>query len=74
MLFKLLLLFILVPLFELALLVYVGTLIGPWYTMLIVVVTGVIGAVLARRQGTAILNRIRSNIEQGMLPPDDLLA
>lgn len=74
MLFKLLLLFILVPLVELALLVYVGTLIGPWYTILIVVVTGTLGAVLARRQGTAIVKRIRDSLERGMLPSDELLA
>ena len=74
MLFKLLLLFILVPLVELALLIYVGTLIGPWYTILIVVATGILGAVLAKRQGTAILNRIRNSLEQGILPSDELLA
>lgn len=74
MLFKLLLLFIFVPLVELALLVYIGTLIGPWYTILIVVVTGIVGAVLAKRQGTAIVNRIRSSLEQGTMPPDELIA
>jgi len=74
MLFKLLLLFILVPLVELALLVYLGTFIGPWYTILIVVATGILGAVLAKRQGTAILNRIRSSLEQGIMPSDDLFA
>jgi len=74
MLFKLLLLFIFVPLVELALLVYIGTLIGPWYTILIVVVTGIVGAVLAKRQGTAIVNRIRSSLEQGIMPSDELIA
>jgi UPF0716 protein FxsA len=74
MLFKLLLLFILVPLVELALLIYVGTLIGPWYTILIVVGTGILGAVLAKRQGTAIVNSIRSSLQQGIIPSDELLA
>ena len=74
MLFKLLLLFILVPLVELALLIYVGTLIGPWYTILIVVGTGILGAVLAKSQGTLIVNRIRSSLEQGIIPSDELFA
>ena len=74
MLFRLLLLFILVPLVELALLIYIGMVIGPWYTIAIVVCTGILGAVLAKSQGTAILNRIRSSLEQGTLPPDDLLS
>lgn len=73
MLFKLLLLFIIVPLVELAILVYLGIFIGPWYTpILIVVVTGFMGALLARSQGIATLARIRSSLEQGMIPPDEL--
>ena len=72
MFFRLMLLFILVPLVELALLVYVGTVIGALYTILIVVVTGLLGAVLSRRQGMAVLYRIRSNLEQGIIPSSEI--
>ena len=73
MLFKLLLLFIIVPLVELAILVYLGIFIGTWYTpILIVVVTGFMGALLARSQGIATLARIRSSLEQGLIPSDEL--
>jgi len=66
-------LFILVPLAELALLVYVGTLIGVLYTILIVVATGLLGAFLARHQGLVTLSRIRSNLERGIVPSYELL-
>ena len=70
---RLFLLFVLTPLAELALLIYLGTLIGPWYTILIVVATGAIGAYLARSQGLATLARIRSSIQQGVMPSRELL-
>jgi len=66
-------LFILVPLAELALLVYVGTLIGVLYTILIVVATGLLGAFLAKHQGLVTLSRIRSNLERGIVPSYELL-
>ena len=66
------LLFIVTPLVELAILIYVGTVIGALYTILIVLVTGVAGAILARTQGLATLTRIRSSLEQGILPSNEL--
>ncbi|MBA7469883.1 MAG: FxsA family protein [Dehalococcoidia bacterium] len=72
MLLRLMLLFILMPLIELAILVYLGTIIGALYTVLIVVATGILGAVMARHQGLAALSRIRSSIESGIMPANEL--
>lgn len=72
MLLILMLLFVLVPLAELSLLVYIGTLVGVLYTVLIVVATGLVGAVLARYQGLATLSRVRTSLEQGILPANEL--
>ena len=47
----LILLFVLVPVVELALLIKIGQCIGVGYTLAIVIVTGVVGASLARLQG-----------------------
>ena len=72
MLLRLTLLFVLVPLVELAILVYLGTIIGALYTVLIVVLTGILGAILTRSQGLATLSRIRSNLQRGILPANEL--
>lgn len=72
MLLRLILLFTLTPLVELAILIYLGTLIGILYTVLIVVVTGVVGAALARNQGLATLSRIRGSLEEGVIPSKEL--
>ena len=72
MLAVLLLIFVLVPLAELALLVYTGTIIGALYTITIVVATGILGAVLSRILGVAVLRRIRSNLAQGIIPSAEI--
>jgi len=73
MLFWLFLLFILVPLVELALLLYVGSIIGPWWTLGLVIVTGAAGATLARVQGWQTYRNIHRELGQGRLPTDSLL-
>ena len=74
MLFKLLLLFTLVPVLELYLLIEVGTRIGAPPTIAIVVLTGVLGALLAKQQGLATLNNIKRDLEDGIIPTEELMS
>lgn len=69
----LLLAFIGVPLLELALLIWVGGKIGVAATIALVVVTGVLGASLARWQGLTTLDRFRRRMAAGELPHEDLI-
>lgn len=73
MLFKLFLLFTLVPIVELALLIEVGRHIGSLATIAIVLVTGAAGAALARSQGLLVFGRLRHSIGQGQSPGDALI-
>ncbi|MFW6131479.1 MAG: FxsA family protein [Candidatus Aminicenantaceae bacterium] len=73
MFFRLLLLFTLVPLVELYILFKVGGLIGALNTILIIVVTGIAGAYLARSQGFKVVKRINRAIEEGRTPANELL-
>ena len=68
MFLKLLLLFVTVPLVEFFLLVRIGSKIGFLPTILIIVVTGFIGAWLTRVQGRHALNRFREATAGGRLP------
>ena len=72
-LFWLILLFVTVPLLELALLIWVGTQIGMMTTIAIVVLTGVLGAMLARLQGVATWRRFQERTARGELPQGDLI-
>lgn len=69
----LLLLFIAVPLIEIALFISVGGAIGLWPTLAIVVLTAVIGTWMLREQGLREVSRLRSSLEQ-MRDPTDSLA
>lgn len=73
MLLKLILLFTAIPVVELALLLEVNKHIGFNYTILIVIVTGVVGSYLARSQGRGILNNIKFAMSQGEMPGDELI-
>ncbi len=70
----LLLLFIGVPIAEIALFIEVGDLIGLWPTLATVVVTAVVGTALVRAQGMATLARVRSELEQDRLPVADMVT
>ena len=73
MISRLLFLFIAVPLVELYILMKLGSYIGVEYTVLIVVVTGMVGAFLAKRQGLSTLRRISEDLNGGRLPAEGLL-
>lgn len=73
MLFRLLLLFVLVPVAELMLLIRLGEWIGLWPTLGLIVVTGVVGSMLARQQGFSVLRRLQSRLGQGGLPGRELM-
>jgi len=73
MFFRLALLFVVVPLVELALLIQVGRWMGLLPTVALVVVTGILGAALARLQGLATLVRFRTALEEGRLPHRELV-
>ena len=73
MFFRLLALFILLPLAELALLLQVGRWIGLGWTLAIVVATGFLGAALARRQGLRAWLAIQAELRAGRMPGGSLV-
>jgi len=70
---RLLLLFTIVPLVELYLLVKLGTVIGVGPTIAIVLLTGILGAWLARVQGLSVVHRLGADLAEGRLPTDALI-
>lgn len=66
------LLFVTVPIIEIALFIQVGGWIGLWPTLGIVVLTAVLGTILVRAQGLAAMSAIRSNLESLRDPTESL--
>ena len=73
MFLRLLLLFTLVPLAELYLLVVLGREFGVLSTFLLVIVTGALGAYLAREQGLRTWRRFQEEVGRGGLPAGTLV-
>ncbi len=65
---RLLLLFIIVPIIELALLIQLGRWIGLWPTLALIAVTGVLGAALAGREGLRAWHAFQLDVYQGRVP------
>jgi UPF0716 protein FxsA len=61
-------LFLLLPLIEIATFIVVGQAIGLWATLLGVVMTGLVGALVLRWQGFALLGQMRATMARGELP------
>jgi UPF0716 protein FxsA len=73
MLLKLFLAFTLIPFFEIYLLIKIGYYLGAFNTVLVVIVTGFLGAYLARHQGIRTMMRVRESLQRGELPADEML-
>lgn len=68
---KLLVLFILLPLAEIYLLIQVGSYLGAFHTVVLVVLTAAVGASLARLEGLRTLGRIQSQLAHGQMPAEE---
>jgi UPF0716 protein FxsA len=71
---KLFLLFTLVPLVELYLLLFMAARVGFWPTVGLVLVTGLLGAMLARREGLRVLGTWKQTLARGQMPAEGLLG
>lgn len=73
MLGRLLALFLITPVVELALLIQLGEYIGFWPTVGVIVLTGITGSYLAKREGLSIWKRFNERLKGGELPGKELL-
>lgn len=66
-------LFLLIPIIEIFFLIKVGEVIGAIPTIILVVLTAVIGAGLLRQQGLSTLARFQQNLSTGKLPAQEMV-
>ena len=72
MVFLILIAFIVIPIIEIAVFIEVGSQIGLWPTIGIVVLTAFIGTGLLRQQGLSVLFRIQENLQANRIPVREL--
>jgi UPF0716 protein FxsA len=71
--FPVLLLFLAIPLVEIYFLIKVGGVIGAFSTVVLVLVTAVLGASIARYQGVVTLQRVQATVARGEAPAIEML-
>jgi len=64
--------FLVVPIVELAVIVQVGHVIGTWNTIAILLIVSFAGAWLVKREGIAVVRRFRQQIDAGHVPGREL--
>ncbi len=67
------LIFLVVPVVEIFLLIQVGQVIGAWWTILLVVLTAIIGVRLLKIQGISTLMRAQEKLQSGNMPAQEML-
>ncbi|WP_085991711.1 FxsA family protein [Oceanobacillus senegalensis] len=68
----LLILFIL-PAMEIGVFLWIGGKIGPWWVVLLILLTGIIGISIARMQGMDTLNKAKVLMNKGQAPTEQLV-
>ena len=72
MFLRLFILFTLVPIIELAILIEIGSRIGTFHTIMLIITTGIVGALLAQSQGLAVIRKMQEEISFGRPPSGEL--
>ena len=62
-----------IPVIELALLIQVGSIIGTFNTIVIVILTAITGAYLVKLEGIGVFYRMQRDMAQGIFPAEELI-
>ncbi|MBP2077354.1 FxsA family protein [Oceanobacillus polygoni] len=67
------LLLLFIPAMEIGVFIWVGGIIGPWWVVGLIILTGALGILIARHQGMDTWKRAQMRISQGQPPTEELL-
>ena len=73
MVLKLFLAFTIIPVLEIYLLIKLGSFLGALNTVIIVILTGIIGAYLAKLEGLHTMTKVREALNRGEMPAEGML-
>lgn len=67
------LLFIFVPIIEIYLLIEIGSRIGTLNTIVVIILTAMLGTIMLRLQGLSTIARVQDSLQKGRLPATELI-
>lgn len=69
----LLLLLLIVPAVEIGVFIWIGGIVGPWWVILLIFLSGVVGVWFARQEGMGIWIRANESMQQGKIPTEQMI-
>ncbi|GEN31501.1 UPF0716 protein FxsA [Cerasibacillus quisquiliarum] len=57
---------------EIGIFIWVGGMIGPWWVVILIILTGLLGIYLAKQQGIDTLRRAQASIHYGQMPSEEI--
>lgn len=66
------LVFVVAPMLEIYVLIQVGQVIGPWWTIGLLILSGVAGSWLMKREGSRAWHALRTTLQRGRMPAREL--
>src|SRR5699024_2450686 len=73
MMYWLILFFIVIPVMEIALFIWTGSMIGIWSVIMLIFLTGLAGIIFVRYEGIKTYQRVGELIQQGIRPDNEIL-
>lgn len=69
----LLLALLIVPALEISVLIWLGSMIGPWWVFVLIILSGILGIAFAKRQGTETWIKARQSMNSGQVPTEQII-
>ncbi|ASN05017.1 FxsA family protein [Virgibacillus necropolis] len=64
---------LIVPAMEIGIFIWAGGIVGPWWVVGIIIFTGIVGVMIAKKQGAETWNRARLSMNSGQLPAEEII-
>lgn len=69
----LLLALLIVPAIEIGLFVWIGGMVGPWWVISLIILSGILGVSFARKEGAETWREARKSMDQGQVPASQMI-
>ncbi|WP_430784836.1 FxsA family protein [Virgibacillus flavescens] len=64
---------LIIPALEIGIFIWAGGIVGPWWVVFIIILTGIVGVMIAKKQGMETWNRARISMNDGQIPAEEII-
>lgn len=64
---------LIIPAMEIGIFLWAGGIVGPWWVVCIILLTGIVGVMIAKKQGAETWNRARLSMNSGQAPAEEII-